>query len=366
MPITATEFSVDKGTFLRWWNIFSDLQHLYEVPLQAVGSLPALPSLPPTVRFTGLELLLDVGLACTRPELADDPERLFALFRYATKISTGDPNMKLISEVSDMDTHKKKVLSDEFGCGFAFLVARHLLNTYKFLDTKTALRQGLVKTASPKSQQPDYIGWDPLSNTLVVLEAKGTQSRGYCRTQIARGCNQIRSVNIPNSVSVTRIAVGVELKREDEKAETTIFVGDPEETEGQEYIFNVPPGEAVGRIHYARVAALIGDGKMLHQLGEYPPEDDGHLQELHADQRTYVGSSFQFRHRDCRDSLVTLFVGIDEDVRNQVIHSAQYDGVLERAIIPDESESADRPQHVVRRPDGTILFLRSKGPLTAP
>ena len=308
MPITFTEFSVDKGTFLRWRNIFSDLQRVYEVPLRAVGSLPALPSLPPTLRFSGLDLLLDAGLACTRPEMVDDPERFFAFFRYATKISTSHSNMKLTSEVSDMDTHKKKVLSDEFGCGFAFLAARRLLNTHMFLDTTTALRQGLVTTASPKSQQPDYIGWDVPGNTLVVLEAKGTQSRGYCRKQIAKGCNQIRSVSFRKSLSVIRIVVGVELKREDQRAETTIFVGDPEEAEGLEYIFNVPPDEAIRRTHYARVAALIGDAEMLHQLGEYLPEDEGHLQELDSDQRTYVGSSFQFRHRDYRDSLVTQII----------------------------------------------------------
>ena len=158
MPNTFTEIGVDKGTFLRWLNVFSDLQRVYEVPFRKVGSLPALSSLPPTLRFTGLDLLLDVGRACTRPEMVDDPERLFALFRYATKISTGDPNMRLTSQVSEMDTHKKKVLSDEFGCGFAFLAARRLLNTTMFLDTTTAVRGRWIGTASPKSRQPDYIG----------------------------------------------------------------------------------------------------------------------------------------------------------------------------------------------------------------
>lgn len=313
------------------------------------------------LRFSGFDLLLDAGLACTRPEMVDDPERFFALFRYATKISTSHRNMKLTSEVSDMDTHKKKVLSDEFGCGFAFLVARRLLNTHIFLDTTTALRRGLVSTASPKSQQPDYIGWDFTGNTVVVLEAKGTQSRGYCRKQIAKGCDQIRSVSFRKGLSVIRVAVGVELKRENQRAKTTIFVGDPEEAEGLEYIFKVSPDEAIRRIHYARVAALIGDAEMLHELGKFLPKDEGHLQELDFDQRTYVGSSFRFRHRD---SLATLFVGIDEDVRSQVIHSVQYDGVRKSAIISSESESVDCPQHVVRRLDGTILFFRSEGSLS--
>ena len=175
------------------------------------------------------------------------------------------------------------------------------------------------------------------------------------------GCNQIRNVSFVGGLSATSIAVGVELQREDQRADTTVFVGDPEEADGARYFFDVMPSQAIVRIHYLRVAALIGDAQMLRQLGAYPPQNEGDLQEFTVDQRAYVGSSCRFRYRD---SLATLFVGIDRGFRRSLIHSTQFEGVLESASAPEEAETVDHPRPFARRPDGTILYFRSEGPLS--
>ena len=336
---------------------------VYEVPVQPVGFIPVLTSLPGRLRFRGLDLLLNVGIACTRPEIAGDPERLFALFRYATKISATGQNMALTHDVAEMDVHKKAVLSDEFGCGFSFLASYALVGASTLLDTSTAIRRGWVKTASRRSQLPDYVGWSTTNKALIVLEAKGTQSTGYCRRQIARGCEQVKGVMLPQGVSSVRIAVGVELRRVDQEGQTTVFVGDPESTDQHEYAFVRPYSEAIVRGHYARVASLIGDGEMLRRLGEYHSEGDSALQVLEGPEHTYVGSTLRFTGRD---GSATLFVGIDREIRGYLLESTRYASVLERLNMADGGDTSQGAPDHVRRTDGTLLALELEGPLSEP
>jgi hypothetical protein len=78
-----------------------------------VSPIPGLPAPAPSISFSGLELLKWVGQACTRPHVHDDPERLFALLRYATRIRARGSNPVLHQDLRELDSHKKKVLSDE-------------------------------------------------------------------------------------------------------------------------------------------------------------------------------------------------------------------------------------------------------------
>ena len=361
MSITSVKLLCGRSTLLRWIKIIRGLTVRYKVPVQGVGDLSALPQLPPDVAFSGLELLLDVGRACTRPEVSDDPERLFALFRYATKICADNENMRLSNVVYDMDTHKKKVLSDEFGCGFSFLISRHLLGTSVFLDTSTAIRRGWVQTESSRSKQPDYLSWRTNNGVPVVLEAKGTQSKGYGKKQIARGCDQVRAVVLPRVSHAIRIVVGVELQRLDQEHETTVLVGDPESADRYEYAFRGSLVEIIARCHYFRVAALIGDTQLLAHLGGHESEGEARLEEFEIGTRTYVGSALQFRHGD---SSATFRIGIDQEVRGQLLASARYASLLERIQHADDSSVEHRLQNAVRRGDGTILSFQLEGPLS--
>ncbi len=361
MPVTFVELGVDRTTFIQWSNMLSGLRQMYSVPLQYVGTVSGLTSPPQTLQFTGLDLLLDIGRACTRPEINDDPERLFAIFRYATKISSSmssnNPNLRLVSQVADMDIHKKKVLSDEFGCGFAFIVARRLFNADIFLDTFTAMRLGILNTSSPRSQQPDYFSVSLAGAKALIIEAKGTQSNNYCLSQIAKGCNQVKAVNLPSINSAIRVVIGAELRREDHSSDTTIFIGDPDEIEGHEYDFNIPLSEAIVRCHYIRVASLIGDAEMLHKLENFDNRDrsykhktEHHLETQTLEKRKYVGSKFQFRSGA---SNAGFFIGIDDEIRHHILESNNCESFLD---ISKKQIDSQKPQ----RPDGTILHFWSE------
>ena len=167
--------SVDNATFDQWTASLSVLQRSYLIPLVFTASIPGVASPPAAVDVTGERLLLDVGRACSRPEILDDPGRLFAVLRYASAVSDRYPVFTLTKPFWRLDTHKKKVLSDEFGCGAAFLLASELFGATTTIDLETAVANGWIATLAPKSRRPDYAVRLPTGG-LVILEAKGTQS----------------------------------------------------------------------------------------------------------------------------------------------------------------------------------------------
>ena len=167
MPVSSIKIDVDRATYLTWSRAMANMSRQFSVPLVPVGPVAGLPPLPSTISFTGLDLLNDVGRAATRPDVVDDPERLFAFLRYASKISTSAPNLRLRSNGSIRDRHKAAVLSDEIGSGFALLVAGRVLGTSIFLDLHDAIRRGLVATPAPNAVVPDFVGVsDSVSPTI--------------------------------------------------------------------------------------------------------------------------------------------------------------------------------------------------------
>jgi hypothetical protein len=82
-----------------------------------------------------------VGRACSRLERRDDPAKLFALLKYGTAMASGS-DLRLLDEQEDLDSHKKKVLSDEVGSGMALLVAEQTYGRTRWLDFETAQRRG--------------------------------------------------------------------------------------------------------------------------------------------------------------------------------------------------------------------------------
>lgn len=226
-------------------NLSSALQNAgreFSVSLVPVGDCTALGPLPPAVQFTGLELLFAIGRACSRPDVLDDPSRLFALFKYCNVISLAD-EFRLKRDVESVDSHKKKVLSDEFGCGMSFIVGSQCFGANFFLDFSTAVQRGWVATTAPKSRRPDYVTKPSgVSGELTLLEAKGTQtSLQYSQQdQIPSGCNQLESVNlVDSSYSIQkRAVVGIALQGEDEPLATTCHVGDSVSKPGYTFTFS--------------------------------------------------------------------------------------------------------------------------------
>src|ERR1051326_1621076 len=238
----------------------SNLARTFSVPIDVLTPIPGV-ALPSSLSFTGVELLNEVGRAATRPDVIDDPDRLFALFRYGTKVSAHRPNFRLSHQRRLRDIHKSSVLSDEVGGGCAVLFASRVLGASLFLDLPDAIRRGRVRPVAPKSTVPDYIAfWGP-SNSRLVLEAKGTQSRNHCcAKQVPRGCKQVASISLPPGGNVLRVVVGTELRRDDQSEDTKLFIGDPpEEPRSYAYFQAEQPERVALREHYGRVAALVGD-----------------------------------------------------------------------------------------------------------
>jgi hypothetical protein len=327
MAVTALNLRVDAATFQRWNSALANLQRQVSVPLEVVGSLPAFPAPPNTVAVTGLELLLEVGVACARPGSMDDPARLFGLFRYATALSTSATWLALNQGIGPLDRHKKGVLSDEFGCGMACLVTRQLVGATHFLDVSDAVRRGWVRTFAPQSRQPDYVGAVDGSATLVILEAKGSQgSRQYCRRkQIPSGCGQVSRVR-PTAGGVVvgpRLVVSTLLQRENQASQSTIFLGDPEEFEAYDYDFRGDVRQLCARHHVLRVAALIGDGSLAQGLAttdaapQGAPRDSESLARHTIDGDVFVGSEL---HISDGKREAGLFVGLGERTRRAASH----------------------------------------------
>src|SRR4051812_48438865 len=114
MPVQSISIRVDGNTFRRWAFSMNALRATYRVPVVSVGDVSGLPALKEKVRFSGLRLLNEVGLAASRPEVLHDPARHFAVLKYATSIASS-PHFLLHRELPRVDQHKRKVLSDEMG-----------------------------------------------------------------------------------------------------------------------------------------------------------------------------------------------------------------------------------------------------------
>lgn len=108
MPISTIRIDVDQQTFDNWSLAMGNLAQSFTVPVNEVTPIPGV-TLPSSLSFSGVELLNEVGRAATRPDIVDDPDRLFALFRYGTKIATQTPNFGLSSILRTRLPHTERV-----------------------------------------------------------------------------------------------------------------------------------------------------------------------------------------------------------------------------------------------------------------
>lgn len=372
MPISSIRIDVDQPTFQSWSRAMINLSRSFSIPLVPVPPLGGLfPVLPSHLTFTGVDLLNEVGRAATRPEITDDPERLFALFRYGTKIGTNIPNLRLRDRSYIRDFHKKAVLSDELGSGFALLAAGRLLGVSIFLDLHNALRQRLVSTKAPRSTVPDYVGLYGPGGSTVILEAKGSQSRYYCRKiQVPKGCRQVRSVSTPPAATCLRVVIGTALRKDSDDQDSRTFFGDPEEDERPYlYEFGGTLESVAVRENYMRIATLVGDESLFTRVTEptaRAEERHINLVQRTIENRAAIGSTFEVRSGS---SITGFFVGIDLDARKQLLDflSTQKAGAQGATIGVEPIGKRERDQdwlsHYSVTRDGTILQLWSEGPL---
>lgn len=336
---------VDKATLKKWAGALAPLRRRFVVPLVPIGNVAGLPALPTGIGFSGLKLLQDVGLATTRPNVLDDPARHFALLKYASSLSDV-AKFALHRDAKKADAHKKKVASDEFGCGFAFLVARRVLNAKHFLDLRTAVDDGIVALPTAISKQPDYIASGHDRTRLIALEAKGTQSGvSDSKRQVTAGCKQVAACTIADATYsfVARAAVGISLAREEQRVTSVVHISDPPEDARDPLVFSEDVARALIASHYARAAAFAGDDDLaiaLRQRGERRP--DALLERATAGNRKFVGSRLRL-HTSDDNSAIELFLGLDAEVRGYLLER-DMDAAVNAAGAVDRELAAHSPE----------------------
>ena len=369
MAVSSIVMTVDRPTYQNWARSVKNLSRSFTISVNLVGHIPGFHLHDKTLQFTGLELLSEVGRACTRPHIVDDPDRLFAFFRYATKIANMS-DFRLDSALSDLDTHKKRILSDEIGCGFSFMVARRMLNYDQFLDLKDAVGKGLITTCASRYLQPDYIGQSTQHQGIAVLEAKGTQRRWYGpRKQIPRGCVQVAAVRAMPGRRMVRIVVGSELHREDEGHGSKIHLGDPDEEKSHQYDFGADPEALISQNHYLRLAAFVGDTSLVEDLKEPGShQEDSVLVSRTVDNIRCSGSLFEIQYGQSRCG---FFVGLADEVRSYLMD--RLDRPREGPISPPWRTSVEaRPEQTHRTTncmvgdDGLVAEVWFEGNLAGP
>jgi hypothetical protein len=317
MAISSIQIDVDQQTFQSWSLAMANLAQSFTVPINVVTAISGV-TVPSSISFTGVELLNEVGRAATRPDAIDDPDRLFALFRYGTKVASQTPNFRLSTSRRIRDIHKSSVLSDEVGAGFALLFASRILGASIFLDLADAVRRRRITTPAPKSLVPDYVGLYGPNNSIIILEAKGTQTRGRCLSkQLPKGCTQVSSVSVPAGRATLRVVIGTELHRENQPHDTIVFVGDPDERQAYPFFEDTTPEAVAVREHYQRVASLIGDIALLKRT-EHPEAAEAETRLVRRDvgNRVALGSTFELRSNE---GTAGFFVGLDLEIREEIL-----------------------------------------------
>lgn len=296
-----------------------------------------------------------IGHSDTHAIIASVPEKEVAVeIKYPSLISSVT-DFRFTNGTAQIDTHKKKVVSDEFGSGAAFLVARTLFQKTQFLDFQTAVAIGLVETGAPQSRQPDFCAWGPQSqNSIMLLEAKGTQtSLNYAASQIIDACGQLTQATVTaTGYSQSRVAVAVALMRENSNDATTIYVGDPDPEPKYDFKPKDELGEIIRRSHYLRVALFTRDSELATYLASKIKGAPSQLEVREIRRKRYFGSSFVMRSES---STVTVFAGLDAEIRRALLGSGDH--------LPPSNEAISPRQHGARKRmttiqnDGTCLDL---------
>jgi hypothetical protein len=376
MAVTSITLGVDSGTFQRWMDAFRDLGRVVTAGVETVGLAPVVAGgISPSLDLDVVALLMDIGLACTRPDVEDDPARLFGLLRYAASFSTRSDRLTLRAHLQDDDPHRKRTRSDEVGCGMAILIARRLFGASEFLDVHQAIQRGWVRTSAPRSRQPDYVAVNPANRReLIVLEAKGTQSGdAYCRTtQIPSGCDQVGRLRIrqPGYLISHRLVVGTSLRYRDASGRgSTILLGDPPEDQAYDYDFDLDIAETAALDHRERIAALIGDDLLRTRIRQRarpgplsPQARRGRRESLEAiivENVRYHGSRITI---SSGNHLIELFIGLREEVSDELYDDLERDFIVPPTPDSDEPRDVirliDEPGHVaVSSPEGVLIKL---------
>ena len=181
-----------------------------------------------------LEVLLHVAIS-TAPPVAYGFElsQFWPWLRYLPALTEG-PGLRLRPEWTDLDSHQKTVLSDDFGMGASTWLLSRALDLTAFAPTNYVVgRVGppwLYLEKSGKcgpSKSPDFIGLDG-HGTLHAIESKGTQTFGNLDRQLTTGKPQKRNlvVGAPYTLGESVVA-GIFIPQSNAKEDALCRIIDP-------------------------------------------------------------------------------------------------------------------------------------------
>lgn len=162
----------------------------------------------------------------------------WAWLRYYQACAEGD-NLLVTEEYSQVDSHQKTILSDDWGMSIPIYWLWQKLNGHAICDGKYFIDRiahlhkvitiGKKKRGPQKS--PDFVMLDA-HGEWHVIECKGTQtSLKYLDGQLGDGVSQKSTLVFPSSWSGQRLVAGVFIGTEGEAEQSRLEVIDPVETD---------------------------------------------------------------------------------------------------------------------------------------
>ena len=191
------------------------------------------------MQFKALELLRKIGELTTPNNInlarlsASWATRRYFWAVHVPRTSTAGavPGFRLSRDARAIDRHQKTLLSDEFGMGFAGLVAERLLHASEFVEVEFAVTnpQQFFGAQALHRRRPDFLMWGN-GTPLFVVECKGSQtSLTSVIRQLRRGLEQLPSIDVGNIPKVA-LVIATHLRRRD----TVVHVIDPSDDEPKE------------------------------------------------------------------------------------------------------------------------------------
>lgn len=188
---------------------------------------------PQSIQFRPIDFLRKIGELTTpkgvnlaRLSASWATRRYFwALHDYSGKPGT-QPKFKLSQDARQIDRHQKTLLSDEFGMGFAGIVAERLLQAPEFVEVDFAVSnpQQFFGAKALERRRPDFLMWGA-GTPLFIVECKGSQkSRAGVVKQLRRGLEQLPSIDVGN-LSKVALVIATHLRNR----ETVVHVIDPDD-----------------------------------------------------------------------------------------------------------------------------------------
>jgi hypothetical protein len=215
----------------------------------------------------------------------------WAYVRYCAAIDLTNPVLRLVEEWSDLDSHQKTILSDDWGVGFTthWLISRLGFQAWcdgrYFIDRLAGLGIATVNRQPKKRgpyKCPDYIFEDD-QGRFHIVECKGNQQgNSYLESQMSDGIAQKLTIIFSDEQNQVgqRLVAGFFAAENSSSEPSTLAFADPEPRGLIVQIRDdVDPDllrDAVRRADLARQFQLLGDNSIATELLAMPETKLGH------------------------------------------------------------------------------------------